>query len=203
MSRMLSVFAVNVEELAAVIGSGDLQLVQKVALRAVNWFADIDELVDPDDEDDEMPTPTCLQALTQLIEGVDPKAVPVPFRYVYGYVFQALCRHFGEELDGICPIAGSSWDWAEGIDRFLTEAAVPLRLTDLIFSGCPVPIPETYDEPMIGWLSPEKIAQGLEPLRSLLLTNKDNDPESTAIQFRQWVERAAARPGYSLVSFLS
>jgi hypothetical protein len=207
MSNRLSVYAVNVDKLAAVIGSGDRQLEAKIAGWAVRWFADIDELADrdeddDDDDDDEEPTPTCLEVLSRLIEGVDPNAVPVLHRYVYGYVFQALCGFLGEELDAISSIAQSS-KWIDSIDQYLAEIEIPVKFADLIYSGCPVPIPEPDDYPMIGRLSPEVIAQGLEPLRSVVLAHPNDDPESTVLQLRQWFEHASARPGSSLVGFLS
>jgi len=78
--------------------------------------------------------------------------------------------------------SGKSWrtcrrsavhaDWVEEIDQFLAEVEVPLSLTDLVFGGSPIPIPEPDDSPSIGRWSPEQIARALEPLRGSLLSKR-------------------------------
>src|SRR5947209_7238600 len=204
MSTTLTVYVVPLDQLARVPGSGDRDLADTMGIESPAWFARIDELADPDpdpDEDDQT-VPTCLEALRRIVEGVARGSVPGHHGYVYGYAIEALCGHLGEELENVASISGSS-DWVDEIDRFLGEVEVPLSLTDLVFGGSPVPIPEPDDCPAIGWWSPEQIARAVGPLRNVYVGDPNDDPGWTVLQIRRWVEQAAGRPGHALVGFLS
>ncbi len=201
MSSSITVYVVSFDQLARVRGSGDRALVNSVVASSEYLFSQVDAMNDNPDPDDD-PIPTCREALTRFVNGDDLGKVPRSHGYVYGYALEGLCSYLGEALEPISSISRSG-AWIETIDRFLVELEVPLSLTDLVFGGSPIPIPEPNDCPAIGRWSPEQVARALRPLRGVLVEEPEDDPGSTLLLVRGWVEAAAGQPGSGLVGFLS
>jgi hypothetical protein len=202
MSYTLTAYAVSLDRLASVRGSRDRALVDAVLERFDYSFSQIDEDDDEDEDDGMEARPTCREALSRFVDGDDLGDVPGCYGYVYGYVFEGICDHVGESLEEFWSIAGVDV-WMEKIDQFLKEANVPLRLLELVYSGCPIPIPDPEERPGIGHWSAEQVARALGPLRGLPIDDPKNDIERDILQIRRWVEFAWTRPGHAIIGFLA
>lgn len=192
MSSSINVYAVPIERLEQAVGSGDRSLVDAIVRDQEFFLSTIDDI------DDEAET-TCAQAVSDLIAGAPSEDVP---GYLYGYALEAICAQLGQELTNICPIAKAT-RWIECVDAVLERNRVPERLTDLVFGGSPVPIPEPDDCPCIGRWSASQVTEALAVLRSLDGSDLDPEMAQTFDSIRAWLEAAAQTPGAAVVGFLS
>jgi hypothetical protein len=192
MSSAINAYAVPLDRLKQVVGSGDQATIDAIVAGHKAFLSSIDDI------DDEA-TITCADAVADLVNGEIVENVP---GYLYGYGLEAICAHIGEELPNICPIARAT-AWIKGVDALLESKGVSVRLTTLVFGGSPVPIPEPDDYPGIGEWSASEVPAALAALRSLDLTGVDEEMAETFAQIRGWLEEAAKRPGVSIIGFLS
>lgn len=192
MSSAITVYAVSLDRLKQLIGSRDLAVIDAVMSNRKDFLATVDDI----DDEAEM---TCAQALAELINDSPDKDGP---GYLYGYALEALCAYAGAELPNICPIARGS-EWIEAIDALLERHQAPVQLSDLVYGGSPVPIPEPDDYPFIGRWPADKIPATLAAVHAMDVTQLDQDTAETLGQIRGWLEAAAGKPGSSIVGFLS
>jgi hypothetical protein len=192
MSSTVTVYAVSVDRLKQVVGSGDQALIDAIVEGQADFLASIDEI---DDEAER----TCAEAVADLVNGETSDDAP---GYLYGYALETICRHVGQELPNISGISRAS-QWIEKIDAVLTSKGVPLRFSNLVYDGTPIPIPEPDDSPSIGQWPAGKIPAALAAIQSIEPAGIDNDMDETFAQMRGWFERAAKTPGVSIVGFLS
>ncbi len=196
MSATLEVFAVPLVELKRALGARDPGLLDAVAARCGWFFEQVDAI------DDECGL-TCREALGQILAGepLDPE-----LGFLYGYAFEALCRHLGEPLPSLSGIVGAA-DWIHRLDGALAAGNVPLRLSDLAYDDRPLPValPTPDDFPFLGIWTPGVLPAALAPLRRFNVHALGVDPGLAAdVQVvRGWVEAAAAREGTALIGVLS
>ncbi|MEM7625044.1 MAG: hypothetical protein AAF333_05395 [Planctomycetota bacterium] len=130
MSYVLTGYAVEIDKLESLVGSGDAMAVSAVIANNPEEFED-----DEYEEDDEL---TLRDAVWQLVMGQekDPDEA-----YQYGYALQELCDCYGEAL---LPDlwGGVRWDAVEacGLEPLMTK------------TGPPVELPPSDDFPRIGHL---------------------------------------------------
>jgi len=194
MSSTFSVYAVSFDRLRRVPGSRDRALIEAIATTHEDFFAQIDELADSEEE-----VPTCREALEQLVEG---SPLADHLGHLYGYALEAVCAHLGRELDGVPAISGAS-GWIDPVDAFLREKGVPITLTDLVFGASPVDLPTPDDHPYIGSWPPESIPTALAAIRGVDTAGLDFETAETVDLIRGWLEAAASEPGAGLVGVLS
>ena len=136
MSYSVGAYAVDLGELAKVIGSKDEALLAAL-------IADNPELGEPDEEAEEEDQVSESAALRHLVMGETPHP---PSAYQYGYALEELCRHLGEWLPGDL---WTSIRWTVLEETGFQEI---LKKTDP-----PVPLPPSEDFPRIGHLSAEQV----------------------------------------------
>lgn len=192
MGYCISVFLMPRDALAQAMGSRNDQLVSAVKANQA-WL-----LSSADDIDDEAQI-DCATAVRNLVHGESDDSPG----YLYGYALKALCQQLGRELPEIAAISGA-FDWVEEIDAALAERSVPLALSDLIYAGSPVDIPEPEDFPAIGHWQPETITQAHVAMAALdLVQEADGDLRETLEQIRGWLDAAVKAPGASVIGFLA
>lgn len=192
MSSSINVYAVPLDRLKQLVGSRDQAVIDAVVSNHKAFLATVDDI---DDEADM----TCAQAVAELVNDSPDKDGP---GYLYGYALEALCAHAGQELPNLCPIARGS-EWIEEIDALLERHQAPVHLSDLVYGGSPVPIPEPDDYPFIGRWPADKIPATLAAVHAMDVTQLGPDTAETVEQLRGWLEAAAGKPGASIVGFLS
>jgi hypothetical protein len=191
MSSAIDVYAVPDERLKRAIGSRDRALADAVFAAHRDFFSDVDEI---DDESE-------LKAVDALRELIDGQPSGNGGGYLYGYALKAICAHLGEQLPNVWGIAGAS-DWIEEVDRNLAAKSLPLKLSDLVYGGSPVPIPEPDDYPFIGRWAAGDVARAVPAFRAANLSGIDSRIAETINQMRSWLERAVKSSDTSLVGFL-
>jgi hypothetical protein len=192
MSSAITVYAVPLDRLKQVVGSGDRAAIDAIVIDTKDFLTSIDDI------DDEAVL-TCADAVADLVNGEITDDGP---GYLYGYALEALCIHIGEELPNICSIVGAT-QWIAKVDKLLEIKGVPVRLASLVFGASPVPIPTPDDCPCIGSWSASSISAALVAIQSLNMTGLDGEMSETIMQIRSWLETAATSPGVSIVGFLS
>jgi hypothetical protein len=194
MSSTLNVYAISFERLKRIPGSRDPALVEQVGTEFEDFFARIDKLGDDEDE-----ILSCREAVAQIVNG-DPLSPHLG--YVYGYALEAICASLGRELPNVAGISGAS-DWVDEVDETLRSKGVPVELTNLIFGGSPLEIPEPDDYPFIGSWPPSVIPAALGAIRGVDLESLNYEMAETIAQLRAWLEAAAENPEEGLIGVLS
>ena len=192
MSSTITVFAVSLDRIRQVVGSKNESLLTQIVAEQKSCLEDIDSI-------DEECGFRCAEALADIIHGRVNRDIR---GYLYGYAFETLCRQFGRELNEISGIAGAA-TWIEEIDGALVEVSSPIKLSDLLYAGCPIPIPRPDEYPIIGFLPASILPVTLEQLSTLDTTKLDSDAAEVLGQMTSWLKTAGTIPGASLVSFLS
>lgn len=126
-------YAIDIEKLKKLFGSGDESLLEAVVKEKSEELEDNDEFFEDDIDDGDCPGSA--QALGEIIVLGAPSKKDCPA--MYGYVLGILCDHLGEFLD----------------EEIVCVSDHPYE-SRLNTSGPPVPIPyDTSDFPEIGYLS--------------------------------------------------
>jgi hypothetical protein len=199
MSTAVYVYAVPVDRLRAIPGSGDKRLLD--ATEQSTDFLEIDEIAE-DNEDEEGHPPTCAEAFKQIING---EPYDTRFSYVYGYAYEALCMAIGEATERSWTSIARSYDWFPRIDKALAALGIALKMNDLLYRGALIDIPEPDDFPGLGWWTEAEIARAAEVLQTLDLQRLDAGIRKTigdmeAIEdIRSWINVAVNRPGTWLI----
>jgi hypothetical protein len=194
-SSTITVYAVPFDRLRRVPGSRDPGLAEAVGTEFGYFLSRIDELKKDEDEG----VPTCREAVGQIVAGA---ALSPRLGYLYGYALEAICAYLGRELPAVHAISRAA-AWVDGVDDLLHGRGVPVRLSDLVYGGCPVAIPPPDDSPCIGSWPPRVIPAALGAIRGAGLAGLDHESAGTLAQVRGWLEAAAEDPGDGLVGFLS
>ncbi len=143
MSYGIMAFAVDLDQIKAVIGSKDEQLLSRLQQ---SLSAKLFRLVAEGEEGESLTGST---VLGQLIRGEEYDRSWY-YAHVYGYVLKYLCDHFGRSLPNSewCPMRG---EWAATVDEALEKAGVPPSLfrvgSLLMHRGAPVDIPPRMISP--------------------------------------------------------
>jgi len=188
MSSTLNVYAVPLERLRQVMGSGDQDLITAIKASQSSLLASVDEI------DDEAGF-TCAEAVADLVNGNASKAHP---SYFYGYAMEAICNHLGKALPSLSGISGVP-DWVDEVTANLGTLGVPLDLNELVYGGSPVRIPSPDDYPFIGHLEPDTLASAQAAFQGKQIPEEDEDLP----QIREWLDEAVKIPGAALVGFVS
>lgn len=128
------------------------------------------------------------QALTDLLAN---GPLNPAFGHRYGYAVELLCLHFGEVLDN------SAWssmrtEWAEQVQEAMTQLGIDseiVSVTQLMYRGSPIAVPEPGDFPSIGFLRREEIGKAAAAIDSASLSSVDEEVQESIMQVREWLER--------------
>ena len=145
MSTAVYVYSVPVDRLRAAPGSKDEELLAAVP-DLEGFFETIDQIAEDLDEEEERP-PKCAAAYRQIVNG-EPYADS--FGYVYCYAYEALCMALGAETERSWTQIARSQDWFKEIDAALAALRINLKITDLLYRGALINIPEPADYPALG-----------------------------------------------------
>lgn len=192
MSSTITIYAVSLERLKQAAGSKDEALLAQIVEQQADYLENVDEI----DEDSGF---LCADALADILHGRVNDETP---GYLYGYAFEALCRQLGEEVGGI-PSISRATTWIEMVDAELQAKSSPIGLSGLVFSGCPLTLPQPDDYPVIGHVAASLIAPVLAKLATLDADGFEDDAAEVIAEITAWLEAAAATPGAALVGFLS
>lgn len=149
MSYGLTAYAVDLQLLQRIFGSGDERIVVEVGLRLRPrveqlrvWLPELDPL----------------EAVGELVDG---RCQRPRLGHVYGYALQLLCDLLGHALpnDVFSPCR---LDWLELVDGYMDEAGVAsaVRLGRLIGEP-PLPVPRSDEYPLVGFWEPADLARAL------------------------------------------
>jgi hypothetical protein len=159
MSYGVMAYAVDIDKLKALCGSGDNQTRRAVCGR---FRADISRSNDWFDLSGDRGAPNIFTAIEHLIMGND-KTLD---GYLYGYGFKYIVEFSGRMLDNgpfyPCP----SGYLSDTVDPAIRATGADLSTSDLIFGGAPVAFPSPDDFPAIGHWTADEVAAADEPLRA-------------------------------------
>lgn len=179
MSYGLMPYAVDIDRLTAICGSGDDTIRRAISGR---YKRDIIHINMEFDWSNERGEPSVFLAIRHLIMGDEKNLEGV----MYGYAFKFIVEFFGHPLDNrmFCPRSTNSITGQ--VDAAVKETGATVSMSDLLFRMAPVPFPEPDDFPLIGYWTADEIVESRGPLRSA----KSVTPELETI--RGWVDQAAA-----------
>lgn len=162
MSYGVHAYAIDLEALGKVAGSGNAVL----AKRLVKRFAR--ELEQIDDADFE-PGPTSAEdVLTRLVvDGVPARAAEDEPAYKWGYALELVCRELAEPLPNRV-FSGMGGELFDAMDAALKAARSKRGVSAIFFDGPPLALPEIEDFPSIGHLNPAELISWRDELRALL-----------------------------------
>jgi hypothetical protein len=184
-SAVAFVYAVPRRDLLAVPGSRRQEIVDAIAKdywqldKVAQCFEDDDLSID------------LAGAVAQIINGEE---LHPDLGSLYLYAIEAICWYLGSTL--VLPIGFCG---EQCIDEVLAARGCRLRVSDLVFSGSPLPIPEPGDPPSIGWWTPETIAAGGPAVMSLNLDGVDRETAAGVAEIRRWLSEAMDMPDGCLV----
>ena len=197
MSYELRAFAVDVDQLSSLVGSGNKALFNTVI---DDFTPQLDHFDDVFFDEIDRGDPTVQTALRHiLIDGVIPPRSP---GYPYGYALELLCHHVGWQLTG--PFGGIDIAWLEEVDRALDRAGAPpgYRALVLVSGRLPLPIPRPSDFPGIGMFDTALIRQARDwRAVSPPPTSGDGRLDRAARCLLDWA--ASVEPNESIVGFYS
>jgi hypothetical protein len=202
LSTAVYVYAVPVDRLRAVPGSRDKRLLD-AARKSTGFFEMVDKMAEDHEDEEEGSPPACAAAVEQIVNG---NPCDARFGYVYGYAYEALCMALGAETERSWTSIARSYDWFPRIDKALAALGVTLKVSDLLFRGALIDIPQPDDYPNLGWWTDAEIAgtakvlQGLDLERLDAATRKAVGGVADAIEdIRSWIDVATSRPGNWLI----
>jgi hypothetical protein len=164
MSYGIMAYAIDLDEIRAVIGSRSQQALETYEADFAHDAAAIDEFLEDHAEEGEgEPLPTARDALRQLIMG-EPMDERVGF--AYAYCLKYLCDAHGEFLDN------GAWysvrtAFLEQVQNALDGAGVApetISVARLTAGGSPIAIPDVEEWPGIGFLARDAIRGALDSL---------------------------------------
>jgi hypothetical protein len=201
MSTGVYVYSVPADRLRATPGSKDKALLDAVG-SLEGFFKTIDEIAESLDEDEEKP-PKCSETYRQIVNG-EPFANG--YGYVYGYAYEALCVALGAEMERPWTQIARSRDWFREINAALAAVRIQLRITDLLYRGPLIDIPEPDDLPALGWWNADEVKAAAIVFGALDLNRLDAENREVvqrvadAIEdIRSWIMTASERRGEWLV----
>ncbi|MEU0543822.1 hypothetical protein ABZ319_28555 [Nocardia sp. NPDC005978] len=187
MSRGFMVYAVDIQRIRAVIGSGDRELATEL----------VGELGGELDSLDKESTywypggtpPSGRDALVRMIVEAGYQDQPDVEKYaaVYGYCFERLCDHLGTAL------GNEGWERARGtwlayIEDELGSIEVCFEPFEELISGETVPLPNIWDVPAIGCTPREFMAGMIEKLEPALSADIDEEVQEAVEQVVDWAK---------------
>jgi hypothetical protein len=182
MSYGLMVYAVNIEQLQAVCGGGDMALYEKIIDRFRAHIADRNQSFDlrPYHQTD----PSIFEGIRHLIMG-HTKSFD---GYIYGYGLEYIVRYFGKPLNN---------EMFYPCDLNILSTTIGDRLTDvqidnLIFRGLLPGIPYPDDFPTYGHLKSAEVANAAIQLKDVLADYADREMNELAF-IAAWLQYAANR----------
>lgn len=189
MSYGVMAYAVDIDKVKALCGSGDNQTRRAVCGR---FRADISRTNEYFDLPGDKGAPNLFTAIEHLVMGGDK-----PLRgYLYGYGFKYIVEFLaGRMLDNGPLYPCNSTYLFDTVDPALKATGADLSTSDLIYGGAPVSFPAPDDFPGIGYWSAEEVAAAEEPLRTV---GDDTIEQVRAIA--DWVTRAKSR-GQGIIGF--
>ena len=178
-------YCIDVEELRALYGSGDMTVLERIE--------GLDYLDDDWDEPDEDGVPTTRTAASAILKG-GLNTKPSPHAHCYRNALEWICRVLGDELPNSDQF--EKFSDSKSIDRVLAKMGLRAEccLTALWDRGAPVPIPipdDTTDEG-IGYLTQEEVKEAWSVLKTPDLLGVDGQIAGCVMVYRSWLEKASA-----------
>ena len=181
MSYGVMAYAVDIEKVRALCGSGDNQTRRAICGR---FRADISRSNGWFDLSDDRGAPNLFTAVEHLVMGGDK---PLD-GYLYGYAFKYVVEFMGRMLDNNPFYPCPSTYLTDTVDPALKATGATLTMFDLIFGGAPVDFPRPDDFPTIGYWSADDVAAAEPHLRAV---GADADEHVRGVA--EWVAFAAGR----------
>lgn len=192
MITQTAAYIVPFDTLKRAVGSRDRQLLQAIIEECASLLNEADKNRPNKD------SPTCAQALADLIHGIDFDGFDPSKGNSYGLAFETMCAHFGEFVGEV------HGHWNDLMDAYFAECGVPLKYSDLVIGEEVIDLPIYADYPEVGSWSPSAVLAAVAPLNALNLEAlRENDEELAEVvgEITQWIQRACKMPGWGIVGF--
>jgi hypothetical protein len=158
-------FAVDLDQLRAVFGSKDLELISSIESKYNKYIAEYEGHFAEGE-------PWIRDALKDIVAGKIQRPERAMF---YVWATELLCHHLGRELE----LGDVGW---------LDDLEIGTGLED---SGPPLPIPRHKDTPLLGFLTAEEVVEQYERLMNEDLSHEDDDVEEARETVLSWLREAA------------
>ncbi|MDJ0694733.1 hypothetical protein [Mastigocoleus sp. MO_188.B34] len=185
----LIVYAINIDELASIYGSGNeklISLVQKQCHnRIVKYNREFSLLI-------EHGAPSLLEALAEIIRG---EALNQKYGAIYAYAIELYCEVFQEDFLNNAPFYPCSYKWLQEVDFALEELGIvkEFRLVKLIDGSLPLPIPSVQDLPAFGYITTNIAYQAFEEIKNQDYIGADNTITEAIGTIKQWLNYVGKR----------
>lgn len=186
-SALAAVYSVPLDELRALPGSRKKKHARRIA-RDFIGRQEIDEMFAEYD-----PPNTLYSAALQILNG---EPLLEDRGTLYGYAVEGLCWSVGTTF--YLPIG---FPKIEYFDEFLARHPAPVRLTDLAFSGLPLPVPEPGDFPFAGCWEPDRVSAAAAFFAGLQTEHEDQYIRTGVETVRKWLDEALKHETDALVGF--
>lgn len=192
MAYAITPYVVRLDRLKKIFGSGDEKLFEEILEQQSSLLSDIDMINDACGF-------CCSDALRALVFSDKSEEMPA---YLYGYAFEVLCAHIGDELPPIHDISGA-YEWIGEIDSALGLNRVKLKLGDLVYSGCPISLPDQDDFPCIGFWCPADIREAFKALQAVDMAAMNCEVSETISCIKAWLAVANRDLEASIIGFMA
>lgn len=185
----LIAYAINIDELASIYGSGDKKFIswvgQRCHKRIVKYNREFSVLI-------EHGAPSLLEALEEIVKG---KTLNQKYGAIYAYAIELYCEAFQQDFLNNAPFHPCSHQWLQEVDFALEELGIVkgFRLEKLIDGSLPLPIPSFQDFPAFGYITTNVVYQAFEEIKNQDYIGADNTIAEAIGTIKQWLNYAGRR----------
>lgn len=185
----LIVYAINIDELASIYGSGNEKLIswvrQRCHKRIVKYSREFSVLI-------EHGAPSLLEALEEIVTG---KTLNPKYGAIYAYAIEVYCEAFQQDFLNNAPFYPCSYQWLQEVDFALEELGIVkgFRLVNLIDGSLPLPISSSQDLPAFGHITTNVAYQAFEEIKNQDYIGADNTIAEAIGTIKQWLNYVGKR----------
>lgn len=185
----LIVYAINIDELASVYGSGEGNLIswvqQQCHTRIASYDRELSQLI-------ERGAPSVLEAWEQIVRG---ETLNQRYGAIYAYAIELYCEAFQQEYLNNAPFYPCSYQWLQEVDFTLEELGIveEFRLVKLLDGSLPLPIPPPQDFPAFGYITSIIAYQAFEQIKNQDYIGADNTIAEAISTIKQWLNYVGKR----------
>ena len=186
-------YAVDLDRLRSLVGSGDESLIATLVSEHAHTLREVDRL----DLGTAESAPSAAEALAQLVHG---RMDDGESNFKYGYALELACRQLGQEL------SNQYWsqmhgEWFDAVEDAFTELGGKTKVSnDVFWSGPPVELPFIDDFPAIGTVRAEGVRPLLAELDDALTKARSSQAHAALRELHGWL-LIADRDALGIVTF--
>ncbi|WP_425570950.1 DUF7691 family protein [Rugosimonospora acidiphila] len=194
---MMEIYALDLDELTAVVGSGDRTLLRTISVELEGHLAVADEEFGDRIAEG---APTRLDAIRAVIDGgpFDDR-----YGYQYGYAYHNLCVYHGLRQNNL-NFAPFRHDWLETVDEGLRRLGLTaVTVSTFRHNRPPSPLPYTT-EPTYGEWSPAQCREAFDQWRASTIEQRaalGYDLREAVESCAEWLRAATSGNGLGIAAF--